>query len=241
MEQIFVNGIPLSETIETIDESVSLKNEKRQKFVRVHGNAEIHITACAVSKMIGVDCLSELEEYKHCLVEPNQKWLENQSDPFAWVKVYHKINPDTDSVITGQVQVIKVPMLFLGESSKECWAELQLIIKKQVIINGRVVNLNTVKLGRHQCYDTRIGEWISETKQIVPKKDAGTHGYIALRLYHQDNLPEIPANWHFEPVYAVIAGDDFYRINAIWQNEEITITATRVSNDSSEIPKHVLR
>ena len=212
-----------------------------QKFVQVYYNRELHITACAVSKMTGVDRLSELEEYKNYFVEPNQKWLENQSDPFAWVKVYYKINPKIDSVIIGRIQTVITPMTFLGESYKECWAELQLMIKKQITKNGRLVNFETVKLGRHQNYDPRVREWASETKPMAPKKNAGTHGYIALRFYHKNHLPENQSDWHFEPIYVAITGKDFYRIDAIWQNEEITITATLLDSDSSEIPKFLKR
>lgn len=237
MDQIFVSGVPLSEALEAADKPDSLQTEKRQKFVQVHNNPELHITACAVSKMDGVDCLSELEEYKDYFVEPNQKWLENQSDPFAWVKVYYELNPKTDSVIAGQVQVIKIPMPFLGENFKECWGEIQLCVKKQTVRNGNTINLKDTKLGRHTCFDTRVGKWVEETKPIAPKKDAGTHGYVALRLYHQDYLPENQPDWRFKPVYAVIAGDDFYRIDAEWRGEEITVTATLLSDDSPEIPR----
>lgn len=237
MEQIFVNGVPLSETLGATDESDLLEPKKRQKFVMVHDNRELHITACTVSKMDGVDRLSELEEYNNYFVEPNQKWLENQSDPFAWVKVYYKLNPKTDSVIAGQVQAIKIPIPFLGENYKECWGEIQLLVKKKVIRNGNTINLRDVKLGRNMCFDTRVGKWVEETKPIVPKKDAGTHGYIALRLYHQDFLPENQLDWHFEPLYAVVADKDFYQIDADWRDEEITITATLLNDDSPEIPK----
>lgn len=231
MTGIFVNGVPLAEVLEA-SEVAETAEEKRQKFVMVQRHSELHITACAVSKMASADCLSELEEYKNYFVEPNQKWLENPADERAWVKVYYKLDPKNDSVIRERVQTIIIPMTFLGASSKECWAELQLMIKKQFEI---------IKLGRHTCFDTRIGKWVEETKPMVPKKDASTHGYVALRLYHQSYLPEIPGNWHFEPVYAVIAGNDFYRIDAIWQNEEIAITATLLDDNSPEIPKFLRR
>ncbi len=240
MTGIFVNGVPLTEVLEASEVTETVE-EKRQKFVQIQKHTELHITACAVSKMIGVDRLPELEEYKNYFVEPNQKWLENKSDPFAWVKVYYKIVPKTDSVIIGRVQTIIIPMTFFGENYEECWAEVQLMVKRQVIKNGFLFNLKKVKLGRHKYYDTRIGKWVEETKPFVPKKDAGTHEYIALRIYHQDNLPADQPDWHFEPVYTVIDGEDFYRINAIWQNEEITVTATQLHNDSSEIPKFLKR
>lgn len=213
MERISVSEFPVSEI---------------QKFVRVHNNQELHITACAVSKMAGVDRLSELEEYNNYSVEPNQKWLENQSDPFAWVKVYYDLRGKVDSIskTTGQVQIIELPMQFLGESHKECWGEIQIRVKQK-----------DIKLGRHKCFDTRVGEWVPETKPIVPKKDAGTHGYIALRLYHQSYFPENQPYWHFEPIYAAIAGKKFYRIDAGWFDEKITVVAALLNGNSSEIPE----
>ena len=240
MERIYVNGVPLAEVLK-VSGVIENAEEKRQKFVRVHRHQELHITACAVSKMAGVDRLSELEEYKYYFVEPNQKWLENQSDPFAWVRVYHKINPKTDSVIIGRVQTIIIPMTFLGESSKECWGDLQLSIKRQIVRNGNLINLEKIAFGRHKCYDTRIGKWIEETKPIVPKKDAGTHGYIALRLYHLNYLPENQPDWYFDSLFVSIAGKDFYRIDTTWQNEEITIIITLLDDDSDEIPKFLKR
>ncbi|MDO8676221.1 MAG: hypothetical protein Q7K16_01015 [Candidatus Azambacteria bacterium] len=236
MEQIFVNGVPLSETLLKVADKPE-NESKGQKFVRVHQHQELHITACAVSKMASVDRLSELEEYNNYFVEPNQKWLENQSDPFAWVKIYCKINPKNDSVIIGQVQTVITHMTFLGESHKECWGEIQFCIKKQIIRNGIMINLKNVKLGRNACFDTRVGKWVEETEPIVPKKGSDSHEYIALRLYHQGHSPENQPDWHFEPLFVYIAGKSFYRIDATWQSEEITIIATKLNNDSSEIPK----
>lgn len=249
MEHILVNEVPLSEAINAADESDLLELGKKQKFVTVHDNRELHITACAVSQ--NVDELAVVDADNDFFVEPNQQWIdweeavmectEEQCPPAkperAWVKIYRNLNPKTDSVTTGQVQSVKIPMQFFGESSKECWAEIQLMIKKQVIRDGHLVNLNAVKLGRHKCYDTRVGEWVPETKPIVPKKDAGTHGYVALRLYHQNFLPENQPDWRFEPLYAAIANKDFYRIEADWRGEKITITATLLNDDSSEIPR----
>ena len=209
------------------------------KFVRVQGHPALRITACAVSKMAGVDQLPKLENFKDFLVEPNQKWLENPADEWAWVKVYYDLYGKVDYVskTVGRVQVVKIPMSFLGESYKECWAEVQLCIKRQIIRNHNPINLEKIALGRHTCYDTRIGKWVEETKPIVPKKEAGKHGYIVLRLYHLNYLPENQPDWFFASLFVSIAGKDFYRIDAIWQNEEITITATQLYNDSSEIPK----
>lgn len=227
MEHILINGVPLSETI------------KRQKFIQVRDHTMLHITACAVSKIAGVDRLPELEDFENFFVEPNQKWQENPAHERAWVKVYYRLNPKTDSAITisGLAQSITIPMPFLGESFKECWGEIQLMIKKQTVRNGRLINLKTVRLGRHQCYDTRVGNWVPETKSIMPKKSAGTHDYVALRLYHQNNLPENHSDWHFEPVYVSVAGENFYRIDAEWDDEKIVIIATPLDDDSSEIPE----
>ena len=214
-------------------------NEVQQKFVQVHRHPELHITACAVSKMTGVDRLSELEEYQDYSVEPNQKWLENPADERAWVKVYHKLDPEKDSAIGDRIQTIIIPMTFLGENHRECWGELQIKIKRQTVRNNRLVNFEAVKLGRNEYFDTRIsgGQWVPETQPIVPKKDEGTHGYVALRLYHQDHLPENQSDWRFAPLFASIADKNFYRIDAIWQNEEIRIVATLLDNKSPEIPK----
>lgn len=212
-----------------------------QKFIQVYGNPELHITACAVSKLPGIHGLSKIEGYENYFSEPNQKWLENPANERAWIKVYYKLNPLTDSQIKGRIQIINIPMPFFGESREECWGEIQLCIKKQIVRNDNTINLKNVKIGRHTCFDTRVGKWVEETKPIKPKNDPNSsdrsHYYIALRLYHQNYLPETPDGWHFEPVYVVIAGKDFYRIDIIWQNEEITITVTQLYSDSSEIPK----
>lgn len=169
-----------------------------------------------------------MKDFKDFFVEPNSKWLENPANERAWVKVYYDLRGKVDSIskTTGQVQIIKLPMQFLGESHKECWGEIQIRVKQK-----------DIKLGRHMCFDTRVGKWVEETKPIVPKKDAGTHRYIALRLYHQSYLPESQPDWHFEPVYAAIADKDFYRIDAQWRNGEIAIAATLLNGDSSEIPE----
>lgn len=218
-----------------------------QKFVQVYDNRELHITACAVSKMIGIDHLSELEEYKNYFVEPNRKWLENQSDLFAWVKVYYKLIPTTDSIIIEQVQTIKIEMPFFGKSVDECWGEVQINVKRTVLRYGKKIDLELVKFGRHKSFDPRrgeFGEWVEETKPIEPKKERdnlGTHYYISLRLYHQDYLPENQPDWCFESLFVSISGKDFYRIDAVWQKEKITITATPIDGDSNEIPKFLKR
>ena len=210
---------------------------KGEKFVKVDNRKEIQITACAVSKMDGVDCLSKLLEYANYFVEPNQAWLSKQDDPFAWVKVYYKINPESDSITTGAVQVIKIPMEFLGEDQNECWAEVQ-ILTKPIAVKNDTGDEEFVwpKLGRHQSYDKRVGKLVDETEPMIPKKDMITHRYVSLRLYYQDHLPEVPENWRFEPVYAAVADRNFFRIDAEWKNEEITIIANLLDGNSPEIP-----
>ena len=225
------------------DESDVLETEKRQKFVRVYGNQELHVTVCAVSKMVDVDKLPEIAGYGDYFVEPNAKWLENPTNERAWVEVYYNLYGKVKSVseTAGQFQTVNIPVPFLGESYGECWGEIQFCVKKQIVRNGNTINLKDVKLGRHACFDTRVGKWVEETKPIELKKDAGTHGYISLRLYHQDYLPENQPDWKFEPVYAIIVGKDSYRIDAIWENEEIKIVATLLGDNSSEIPKFLRR
>jgi hypothetical protein len=132
-------------------------------------------------------------------------------------------------------------MEFLGENYKECWGELQILLKRTVVVNGKKVNLEAVKFGRHQCYDSRVGKWVPETKPIEPKTDKGTHGYISLRFYHQDHKPETPADWHWEPLYISVAGEDYYRIDIGWWGENIVITANLLDDDSNEIPKFIRR
>lgn len=207
---------------------MSAMDLKGQKFVKMHGRQEIKITACAVSKMAGVaDRLPEIEEYKNYFVEPNQKWLENPLNERAWVKVYCSINPETDLVTVQKVQVLKIRMPFLGDDHKECWGELQFLIKEPKL----------VKLVRHRSFDTRINQWVEEKKLIQPKTDFGNHAYLALRFYHQDYLPEIPDNWHFEPVFIFIPDNNFYEVYVRWGKEEIIVTTALLDRSSSEIPK----
>lgn len=209
-----------------------------QKFVRVHNNQKFHVTACAVSQ--NVDMLASVGS--DFFIEPNRQWADwakavmecpkelcpPAKPERAWVKVYRNLCEEGWSVykIAGQVQIIKLPMRFLGESHKECWGEIQIRVKQK-----------DIKLGRHKCFDTRVGKWVEETKPIAPKKDANMHGYVALRFYHQSYLPENQPDWHFEPVYAATADKDFYLIYAHWRNEEISIAATPLNSDSSEIPE----
>ncbi|GEM_PF-3126740 len=253
------------------ESDILLETEKRQKFVQVHGHPELHITGCAVSRLSMIHKFPELPEpeYKSYFVELNKdykEWLaeyeknldlpedERVFKPLpdrAWVKVYRWISPDIDSTTSGQVQKLAIKMPFLGESVEECWGELQINVKRTVVRSGRNVDLELVKFGRYKSFDSQVSEWVPETKPIEPKikkDDEGnqklppkSHYYVSLRLYHQNYLPEIPGDWHFEPAYAVIACKDFYRIDAIWQDEEIVITATMLDGDATEIPKFLRR
>lgn len=245
MGDIFLNGQPLSEmpaeTIESLEHEKARSQMDARKFTQMHGHIEVHLTACAVSKMAKVDLLPEVPEYADYFIEPNAQWVKDSSHERAWVKVYHSIDRQTTSVIKGRIQTITIPMPFLGESREECWGELQILLKRKTIRGGRQQTLELVKFGRQRSYDSRVGQWVSETKTIEPKMDGGTHAYISLRLYHQDHRPETPADWRFEPLYVSVAGEDFYRIDAVWQDESIVITATLLDDDSEELPKFLRR
>lgn len=207
-----------------------------QKFVRLFGHNEIHLTACAVTKdpvgsvyTAGAIAIGMFDGY---LSEPNQFWNRDPGHERALLKVY-KQDPEEDSTYWDPVvQIVKIPMPFLGHDSNDGWGELQFLIKEPV----------TVKLARNRSFDTRINKWVEETKPIQPKTDFETHAYLALRFYHQDHLPPVPSDWHFEPVYVSIVSAmtlTFYKIDVFWENEEIKITVTRLSKDSPEIPKHL--
>lgn len=257
MGQVFLNGKPLTdEDAEVFLNSANSEPDKSQvgadnrKFVMVHSHHELHITACAASKMADVDGLPSVDGYEDYFTEPNAKWLKNPADEHAWVKVY--LSPKStkyNSVINGRAQTVTIPMEFLGENVNECWGELQFLIKQTIVRSGKLVKLELVKLGRHRSYDPRIGQWVSETKPIEPKtkKDYDNrpstqgHYYISLRFFHQDHRPEKPADWRFEPVYISVAGEDFYRIDVVWQDKEIVITATLLDDDSDEIPTFLRR
>lgn len=256
MEGVFVDGKPLGEIIALVPEH---DFDVPEKFVQMHRHNEVHITACAASRMAGINDLTKIDEYKLYSTEPNQKWQENPSDPFACVKVYYNLIRSISSVTNGRVQTITIPMPFLGDDYKECHGEFQFCIKKTVVRNGKLVKLEDVKIGRHRSFDPRIGKWVSETKPIEPKKPKRderddehsgikaidpknkSHYYISLRFYHEKHKPENQPDWHFEPVYVSVAGEDFYRIDAVWQDEEIVITATLLDDDSPEIPNFLRR
>ncbi|MEK6826043.1 MAG: hypothetical protein AAB648_01660 [Patescibacteria group bacterium] len=202
------------------------------KFVRMFGRNEVRLTACAVTKD---------PEFDHMFVnfgfsdkyfrEPNQFWQRDNKHERASVKFYkrdiyrHSLSHDT-------IQVVEIPMPFIGNDSDDSWGELQFLIKEPRL----------VKLARHYSFDTRVNKWVEETKPIQPKTDFGTHAYLALRFYHQDRLPQTPDNWHFEPVYVSIMSHMrfmFYRIDVFWEEEEIKITVTVLEENSPEIPKHL--
>ena len=262
-----VNGKSLPEIVEENAQD-QLRPEKKQKFVQVHEHQEIHITGCAVSRIPMIHQFPELPEpeYQNYFVEPNKdykRWLaeyeknlalpEDERKEFsplperAWVKIYHWINPNIDSVTTGRVQTLTIEMLFLGENVDECWGEVQINGKRTIVRSGEKIDLELVKFGRHKSFNSLIGQWVEETKPIEPKikkDDEGnprpspqSHYYVALRLYYENHKPKDQPDWHFEPVYVSVAGEDFYRIDAVWQNETITIPATLLDDDSPEIPK----
>lgn len=204
--------------------------KEKWKFVRLFGRHEVHLTTCAVTKDAVVNySLLLTTEFDDYFVEPNQFWNRDPNHERALLKVY-KQNPEEDSTYWDPVvQIVKIPMPFLGHDSSDGWGELQFLIKEPA----------TVKLARQRSFDTRVNKWVEETKPIQPKTDFGTHAYLALRFYHQDHLPPIPDDWHFEPVYVSVRSSDFYRIEVLWEKEEITITVIRLSKDSPEIPKHL--
>ena len=209
--------------------------ENGQKFVMVQGHQELHTTACAVVKNSDPTFLESFDGSKNYFVEPNADWRGNPAGERAWVKIYHYLypekNPDSE-----KDQIIRIPMKFFGKSAQDCYGEVQFTIKYKK--NDRI--LKGVELGRNKSYDSRLGKWVAETRPIIPKNDQGSHGYVALRIYHEDYLPAGQPDWYFEPVYAVIGGENFYRIEAEWHGEEIIFIISPIPGDSPEIPKHIL-
>lgn len=210
------------------------------KFVRMFGRSEIRLTACAVTKDRNFNNV-----VADIIIETNQFW--NRYPPHherALLKMYMK-NPGNYSISKGAVWVIKIPMEFLGNDSNDGWGELQFLIKVPRL----------VRLARHRSFDTRVNQWVEETKPIQPRTDHGDHYYLSLRFYHQDHLPPVPNNWRWEPVYVSIMsqGDysplrgmagaawefDFYKIEVFWEKEVIKITVTALESNSLEIPKHM--
>ncbi|OGD25533.1 hypothetical protein A2819_02065 [Candidatus Azambacteria bacterium RIFCSPHIGHO2_01_FULL_40_24] len=201
------------------------------KFVRLFGHSEIHLTACAVIKNPNLKFLLWASEYaSHYFEEPNQFWQRDPNHERALLKVY-KRNLEENQLLTclNNVQTVEIPMTFLGNNSADGWGELQFLIKQPT----------AVKLARQRSFDTRVNRWVEETKTIQPKTDLGTHAYLALRFYHQDYLPPVPGDWRFEPAYVSIKNSDFYKIDVLWEQKEMTVTVTKLSKDSPEIPKHL--
>lgn len=204
---------------------------EERKFVRVFGNREVHLTACAVTKSpAATSSLMEVANFSSdYFSEPNQFWKRDINHERALLKIYKrdlKENMICDALIK---EILRIPMSFLDHDSSDGWGELQFLIKAPT----------AVKLARNRSFDTRVNKWVEETKTIQPKTDLGTHAYLALRFYHQNHLPPVPDDWHFEPVFVSVRNSKFYKIDVRWEKEEITVTVTSLSKDSPEIPKHL--
>lgn len=204
-----------------------------QKFVRLFGHNEIHLTACAVTKnVVGFSLIETVEEIGDYFSEPNQFWKRDINHERALLKVY-KRDPKEHVICDALIkEIVRIPMPFLGHNSSDGWGELQFLIKKPTV----------VKLARCRSFDTRVNKWVEETKLIQPKTNFETHAYLALRFYHKDYLPPVPKDWHFKPVYVSIVSAMIrvvYEIDVLWENEEIEIMTTLLDEDSPEIPKHL--
>lgn len=207
---------------------------EKQKFVRMFGRREVYLTACAVIKdpidsMYLSDVITTPGVLNGYTSEPNQFWQRDPKHERALLKVYRKNLGESLTCWVSALKIVKIPMPFLGHDSNAGWGELQFLIKAPSL----------VKLARHRSFDTRVNQWVPETKPIQPKTDLETHAYLALRFYHQDYLPPVPDDWHFEPVYVSVKNMAFYRIDVLWENEEIKIATTALEKDSPEIPKHL--
>lgn len=202
------------------------------KFVKMFGRSEIRLTACAVSKD---------QDFYHTFLyfgfrdkyfwEPNQFWQRDPKHERALVK-YYKREVDRYSLCYDAIQTVKIPMPITGINADNNWGELQFLIKAPRL----------VKLARHRSFDTRVNQWVEETKLTQPKTNFIDHCYLSLRFYHQDRLPPIPSDWHFEPVYVSVMNFKcvmFYKIDVLWEKEEIKITVTVLEKNSPEIPKHL--
>lgn len=195
------------------------------KFVRMFDRHEVRLTACAVTKDRNFNNVVSND----IIIKSNQFW--DRYPPHherALLKMYIR-NPGGNLICDDSNQTLRIPMPFLGHDSADGWGELQFLIKEPKL----------VKLARRRSFDTRVNKWIEETQLIQPKTDLETHAYLALRFYHQDYLPPIPGDWHFEPVYVSVRNSAFYRIDVFWEKEEIEITTTVLYKNSSEIPKHL--
>ncbi len=199
-----------------------------QKFVRLFGRYEIYLTVCAATKNATLSSLLGIAEFFPYFWEPNQFWQRDPNHERALLKIY-KRDSEKDLTCGVDTQSLSIPMPFWGHDSSDSWGELQFLIKRPA----------AVKLARHRCFDTRVNQWVEETKPIQPKTDMGTHAYLALRFYHQDYLPPVPGDWRFEPVFVSIRNSEFYRVDVLWRAAEIKTTMTMLNSDSLEIPKHL--
>ncbi len=205
---------------------------EKQKFVRLFGRCEIHFTACAVTKNADTGFLLGQNKLTDYFVKPNQFWHRDRNHERALLKVYKRDLEADSTYWDSVVQTVEIFMPFLGLDSSDGWGELQFLIKAPAL----------VKLARHRCFDTRVNQWVEETKLIQPKTDLETHAYLALRFYHQSYLPPVPGDWRFEPVYVSVMSQMsfmFYRIDVLWEREEVKITVTMLDKNSPEIPKHL--
>ncbi len=206
---------------------------EERKFIRLFGHHEVHLTACAVTKDPVINSVLLTIEFDNYFSEPNQFWKRDPNHERALLKIYKRDPKDNaicqETWLYDDAQILKIPMPFLVHDSSDGWGELQFLIKEPA----------SVKLARHRSFDTRVNEWVEETKLIQPKTDFGTHAYLALRFYHQNHLPPVPDDWHFEPVYVSIRSSDFYRIEVLWKETEITVATTMLNRNSTEIPKHL--
>jgi hypothetical protein len=187
---------------------------------------EIGLTTCTVIKISDPNDIARIMNRlggitgENFLCIPNNKWKENVKDPQACVKIYNTSSAVT-IFSTSRIQRIEISMPFLGLTAEDCWAELQLRIKR-VHAN---VKLDSVVLGR-----------ATETAPMKPKNDQGTHAYLSLRLYHQYHKPVFQSDWYFEPLYVCVDQQFFYRIDTEWKETKIIITITMIENNSPEIP-----
>lgn len=200
-----------------------------RKYIRI--SPEVSVTACAATRDATVQEVLSDSDFDDHFQKPNLFWSEDPHHERARLKVY-KNNPERTVI----------PMPFLGQNADNGWAELQLRIKRSIVREGTTVHLRPVKIGRHKSFDPRIGEsgqWVSETNSIEPRRDNKSHYFLSFRIYHQDHFPETPGDWHWEPVYVAIAGNEFFRIDVLWEKEKIAITVTPLDPNSPEIPGHI--
>lgn len=199
------------------------------KFVRMFNRHEVRLTACAVTKHQPSSSLLGITKFADYFGEPNQFWKRDPNHERALLKIYKRDHHEERFTCCDNIQTLKIPMPFWDNNSNDGWGELQFLIKEP----------NVVKLARRHSFDTRVNKWIEETQLIQPKTNLETHAYLALRFYHQDYLPPVPSDWHFEPVYVSIRNSAYYKIDVLWEEDEIEITTMVLDKNSPEIPKHL--